>query len=50
MNAKSILAFNDKVIENIKSIEFDDESKNNDLITFGFQVILPIPINKIYFG
>ena len=35
MNAKSILAFNDKVIENIKSIEFDDENKNNDQIIFG---------------
>lgn len=35
MNAKSILAFNDKVIENIKSIEFDNENKNNDQINFG---------------
>ena len=43
MNAKSILAFNDKVIENIKSIEFDDENKNNDQIILVFQAPLPIP-------
>jgi len=40
MNAKSILAFNDKVIQNIKAIEIKEEVKDIEEITFGIPTTL----------
>ena len=40
LNAKSILSYNEKVIENIKTIKFDEKQKIVDQITIGIPTTL----------
>ncbi|WP_440633792.1 LysR family transcriptional regulator [Candidatus Pelagibacter sp. HIMB1485] len=40
LNAKSILSFNDKIIENIKSLEIEEKTKIVNQITFGIPATL----------